>query len=1604
MLRPDSRNIWSQWVLATMCMMMVLPMDLLAANRTVIASSVTDDYRKPPASQESEQLQKNIEERFEAARRAQRAREEAADRAQTNQHVLVSQPLTLPGEADARSQELQRIRAELRGERPAQPSDTATAAVRIDGNDTGEAVTLEPQQTPPADTPPDPAANPESTPANEIGDEEAAAQAATQPSDDGAEQGDEQKTAAQRAIEDARRAAAARNELVGPPAYYKNQNLRRDREAAQEQQPVAANTEENTAPEAIEVPTAQAVIDRDGKTEWFNFIETPWEDVIKHFAERLDKPVIGLEDLIFGSDLTYVNPKKFTLDEAIDELNYLMQIEGYRFVETENHIKVIPLAEMPFNVPLDRIYATRAAYEADKEAGKLRRMDYVTVHYLVPDQSAQLLVDTFGGMLPDYARCSVLGDTNKIKLVGTVQDIDKFFDLIGRIQLEPHDPRKYEVIKIETNAESIEQIVRDILELPDTSTQINPRVLRNRRGQPQQLEESDAELPVRVTADERTNSLIIYATQVEIDRVKELVEKVDIKPPLGEFRTRVVKIEYADATEVANLMMEIFRQEQGDSGQPGWQRQQQLTARQRIQQARARARNRNQPNQQQEASPESIISEGLYERAKKTVRIAADDRTNSLLIYANDEGQKRVDELLQIIDVPVPSNFQTFVIQNTDAAKIYPTIEQIVQGLGSFSTRGARRNTQSRVVLDAGSNALHVVAEREDMIKIEEIIQELDVAGTEQIRHVIYLENLKPSEVAPTVQALLAEQSATSSSNRGNRGRFRRGGSRGGAVVNVEEAQVIALDEAKMLIVVCDEEDWTQVEQTIQEWDGKAISDTPVFASYELKNGDATQIAQTLETFYRNYQHPVIGSSPVLVAPEGKSILVQAIQPAQEEIQALIVRLDVEDIVAIEVLALQHADASDVAEQLQRLFGDSSTSSSSRRRGRGPVSSGAETIIEAEPSTNSIIVKADPAVMEEIKDFALAQDMRVAALVPERRFYTLNFAKPRDVVSAINGLFGGGSGSRMSRGRSAASNSQVTAIEMDRQVIVEAPPEKQSQIADFITQLDSPEGREIVTTLVKMPGAQVSAIARTLAQAFQDQVRNSGITAEFVPDTTTETILISASKSIMPEVEARISEYKELTSDLVMQRVFRKLVLAPADEAAQWLQPQLQASVTTLLGSNAARQVQVTPDMRTGRIVIYAPSVAVKEAMQMLEDYDIEVANPTPPDFMVTETKDLPGLDVQNLARNLDTAFGNRTRPDRLRARFTSDALTETIIYTVPKDWKDEVDSLIAKFAGKADEINLVQQFYVIQNADATYVAQKINESLLPRLRRQSASMAERVTVTVDDRANRVVVNAPAVIHESVKPFIEEIDIPADSGAKLRTVKLENANAPDANNILQQVFRDKIQKEKRLQVSVDAVTNSIIIRGSDEDYQLIADWLRELDESAITSNMVTEVFPLKNVANPWEVVNVLNQRYQQTGVGRRNAVGTEVKFLALGDTSVVAVAPSDKMAEIRELIAVIDDENTATELPTELIPIRFADPNEVANVINQVYGQGTGSRNRQTQNMRVTVANQTLVVKAPKSDMEAIRRLVEQVDVDEATDNLAIQSFSLDLMDASTVA
>ncbi|HPM23264.1 MAG TPA: secretin N-terminal domain-containing protein, partial [Phycisphaerae bacterium] len=383
-------------------------------------------------------------------------------------------------------------------------------------------------------------------------------------------------------------------------------------------------------------------------------------------------------------------------------------------------------------------------------------------------------------------------------------------------------------------------------------------------------------------------------------------------------------------------------------------------------------------------SPEEIFTEGIFERAKKTIRLVADTRTNSLIVYANDDGLKRVRELLETIDKPLPDTYQTFTLQYAKVADVANLVTQIAQGM---SQTGGRAGRSATIVPDEVSNTFHVIADREEMERVGRLIQQLDLPSPELERHVVELKQLRPSQVAQMVQALLgAGGSPAVTPLPGGRGRMP-GMSRSTAAQS-STYQVIPLDEAQILIVLCMPEDWAKIEDTIKMWDENVVSNTPELETFPITKGNAANIAATLANFYRQYEHPVLGRSTVAIQAEGDSVMVFAIKPAREEIGALIRTLDVEDATdKVEILPLVNADAAQIAQQLQSLF-----------MPRGPRGGGTAPLIMVESVTNSLIVQAERADMDKIKNFALEIDQKIALQSTERRFY--------DAVRAAGGSRG----------------------------------------------------------------------------------------------------------------------------------------------------------------------------------------------------------------------------------------------------------------------------------------------------------------------------------------------------------------------------------------------------------------------------------------------------------------------------------------------------------------------------------------------------------------------------------------------------------------------
>ena len=131
------------------------------------------------------------------------------------------------------------------------------------------------------------------------------------------------------------------------------------------------------------------------------------------------------------------------------------------------------------------------------------------------------------------------------------------------------------------------------------------------------------------------------------------------------------------------------------------------------------------------------------------VRIVADPRTNSLIIFASVSDTENIRKLTELMDKDVPrgeSNIQVYRLQNSvaeDLAKVLNSIVKETGGAAAGAAPGAARvaapvvSKNVQIVPDKATNTLVIMAEREDYKILESIIRQLDVP-----RPMVYIEAL----------------------------------------------------------------------------------------------------------------------------------------------------------------------------------------------------------------------------------------------------------------------------------------------------------------------------------------------------------------------------------------------------------------------------------------------------------------------------------------------------------------------------------------------------------------------------------------------------------------------------------------------------------------------------------------------------------------------------------------------------------------------------------------------------------------------------------------------------------------------------------------------
>ena len=196
---------------------------------------------------------------------------------------------------------------------------------------------------------------------------------------------------------------------------------------------------------------------------------------------------------------------------------------------------------------------------------------------------------------------------------------------------------------------------------------------------------------------QRSNSLMITDTEANIRRAMEIIEFID--QPMAGIESRIYQIEYAEASEIATKLKEIIDAAQGEEKKPVVAGNPYARTPPGVVRASAGA-----------AKAPTKASIGQTEGGATTiingeVKVLADERTNIIIIFSQEENFVFFDKIIKVLDIEVEpaTTFEVINLEYADAVELSGTLNDLIGG--SSGSRSSSRTSGTSNSRTSGSSS-----------------------------------------------------------------------------------------------------------------------------------------------------------------------------------------------------------------------------------------------------------------------------------------------------------------------------------------------------------------------------------------------------------------------------------------------------------------------------------------------------------------------------------------------------------------------------------------------------------------------------------------------------------------------------------------------------------------------------------------------------------------------------------------------------------------------------------------------------------------------------------------------------------------------------------
>lgn len=257
----------------------------------------------------------------------------------------------------------------------------------------------------------------------------------------------------------------------------------------------------------------------------------------------------------------------------------------------------------------------------------------------------------------------------------------------------------------------------------------------------------------KIVAYPPTNTLIITDTAANIRKLYQIMNELDVAAPRSTME--IYELVHASSSEVMSIIEQLYGTEESSEPEPS----RRTSSSSRRSSSRTSSRSRRSP------STTESVSAGA--ESKYISKVLDDERTNSLIVLANQDGHKAVRDLIAKLDVDTDpssgSQIHVVALENAKAEEVATIMSQLSQEGGAGqeprSAAAARRAAQRaasqgrtlpglehaagddeegrgaiaafdsgmRIAADENTNSLVIIANNDDFKVVNSVIEMLDI-------------------------------------------------------------------------------------------------------------------------------------------------------------------------------------------------------------------------------------------------------------------------------------------------------------------------------------------------------------------------------------------------------------------------------------------------------------------------------------------------------------------------------------------------------------------------------------------------------------------------------------------------------------------------------------------------------------------------------------------------------------------------------------------------------------------------------------------------------------------------------------------------------------